>query len=115
MTVEYSQQGSGPLVGTKEGPVVAAGMGNLSVTNSSVLISTMTLGPNSAAAPNAEALLFVKNWKTSSGNVYFFPFGGTAVDTAGLQMGPGEGYGIVCNPTLATIISDGTATVQFQW
>lgn len=104
------------LVITPTGPLPVSGYGQLAVTNTSALLSTVTKGTKSTDLPSTPGLVFVANLGTSASVVYVNPLGTPALTTTGVPIAPGSAYGFnLQNPSLASIIADSTATVSLQW
>jgi hypothetical protein len=97
---------------TADPPV--AGFGVVAATNASALLSTLTLGPNSAVWPTTPGILYVINSGASAGIVHVCPLAGTCV-AAGLPIAPGGYYKFNKPSTSMTIIADSTASVSAQW
>jgi hypothetical protein len=91
------------------------GFGALSLSASSTLASTLTLGPNSAIWPTTPFQIFVINSSSSAGIIYVAPLGGVANTTSCIQIAPGGAYGFFRPSTNMTLIAASTATVNFQW
>jgi hypothetical protein len=90
------------------------GFGSLSATNSSVALSTLTTGPNSAGWPTSPGMVFVSNSSASAGLIYVCPLAGSC-NTTGIQIAPGGAYGFYQPSTSMTVIAASTATVGAQW
>lgn len=94
---------------------VVKGFGTLSATAASTLLSTLTVGPNSAAWPTAPAQMYVINSSASAGIVYFCPLGGTCSASVGIPIAAGSAYGVYAGSTAMTVFAVSTATVVAQW
>lgn len=92
------------------------GYGTLAATASSVLISTMTKGPNSVTwATIPPGMVYVLNDTASAGNLYVCPLGGTCSATVGLELTPGRSWGFNRPSATMTVFAATTATVQLTW
>src|SRR4051812_35291166 len=91
------------------------GFGTIAATTASVLVSTMTLGPQSNAWPNAPQTVYVMNAAASAGLLYVCPLGGTCSATTGIPIGPGASYGFAKPASTMTLIAASTATVWVQF
>ncbi len=97
-------------------PPRISGYGTLSVSNSSVLLSTLTVGPNSRVWPsNQLPMVFVSNSTESAGIAYVCPLGGTCSSTVGIPIVAGGAYGFSGASTSMTVIAASSATVVAQW
>lgn len=97
-------------------PPRISGYGTLSVSNSSVLLSTMTVGPNSKVwPPNQIPMIFVSNASDSAGIAYVCPLGGTCSSTVGIPIPTGGAYGFAGASSSMTVIAASSATVIAQW
>lgn len=96
-------------------PWYITGFGTLSVSNSSVLLSTMTAGPNSGVWPIAPQMMYVTNSPGSSGTLYVCPLGGTCSASVGIPLAVGSSYGFFQPKTNMTVIAATTATAVPQW
>jgi hypothetical protein len=102
-----------PLAATAQ---YVTGFGTLAATNASASISTMTLGPNSAAWPPPQPTnVYVSNATTSAGLLYVCPLGGTCTVANGIPIAPGASYGFARPAGAMTVIAATTATVWTQW
>jgi hypothetical protein len=95
------------------GPAAVQGFGSLAVTNSSVLISTLTLGPNSGAWPPS-TVTYLTNDGASAGYLYICPLGGSC-GTTGVKLAIGQPYGFRNLSPNATAYAASTATLDAQW
>lgn len=96
-------------------PPQISGYGTLAVTNSSVLASTMTTGPNSPAWPSQPGQVFVVNSAGSTGTVFVCPLGGTCSASVGVPVAVGASYGFYKPLGTMTLFSTASATVILQW
>ena len=96
-------------------PPQISGYGTLAVTNSSVLASTMTVGPNSPAWPAQPGQVFAVNSAGSTGTAFVCPLGGTCSASNGIPVGVGASYGFFKPSANMTLFSTAGATVVFQW
>lgn len=106
----------GAFAQTATVPVKVAGFGTLSVAGASVLVNTLTAGPNSPAFPGSQLnMTYVMNSPASANTLFVCPLGGTCATTTGIPVAVGAAFG--CNQCLVTmtVISAGTATAVVQW
>jgi len=104
-----------PAVGQTVPPAIQ-GYGTLAVTNSSALVSTLTVGPNSQAwQTTTPGLVFVLNDTVSAGNIYVCPLGGACTTANGLELIPGRSWAFYRPAATMTVIATSTGTVQIQW
>ena len=96
-------------------PPAIRGFGTLSVTTASVLLSTLTLGPNSSTWPSAPRQLFIVNSPSSADIAYVCPLGGVCTSANGIPIGVGSSYGFFEPVTAMTICSATTSTILAQW
>lgn len=105
-------------VGVPSLPTIQNGYGQLSVSNSSINVSTVTTSPNSAAwAMPLFGNLVIYNMSSSAGAVYICPKGGTCSSSVGLEVKPGGSatFALGGATTSPTIIAASTATVFVGW
>lgn len=103
-------------------PVVAAdaavgitGFGKLALTNASTLLSTMTLGPNSADWPSTPGVVDIQNDAASADVIYVCPLGGTCSAANGIPILVGGSFRFTIPATVMTVIAASTATVRVQF
>lgn len=96
-------------------PAPIKGFGTLSATNASALLSTLTVGPNSAAWPTSPNQMYVINSSASGGILYVCPLGGTCSATVGIPIAAGATESFFAPSTSMTVIAASTATVVAQW
>jgi hypothetical protein len=89
------------------------GFGTLAVTATSALVSTLILGPNSAAWPAAPGMVTFINEGTTVLNLC--PLGGTCSTTTGIPMASGSSLAIFNPSTAATVVDATTGTLVAQW
>lgn len=95
-------------------PWYITGFGTLAVSNSSVLLSTMTAGPNSGVWPTAPQMMYVTN-APGGGILYVCPLGGTCSSSVGIPIAAGSSYGFFRPAATMTVISASTSTAVPQW
>ena len=100
-------------------PPATAGYGTLSVSTSSIAVSTLTAGPNSASYPTGllpSRFLSVRNSIGSAGFLYVCLYGGTCTASVGIPLAVGESKTWTLNsPTSPTVIAASTATLIAEW
>lgn len=95
------------------GPSAIQGFGTLSVGSASVLVSTLTTGPNSAAWPTKPGMVSFIN--EGSSVIYLCPLGGTCSATVGIPMAAGSTLPVFNPSTNATAFDASTGTLVAQW
>lgn len=89
------------------------GFGTLAVTTASALVSTATLGPNSAAWPATPGMVtFINEGATV---LFLCPLGGTCTTTTGIPMAVGQSLPIFNPSTSATVVDVSTGTLAVTW
>lgn len=105
-------------------PAATSGFGTVSVSTSSIALSTVTLGPSSAAFPVGglpNQQIAVSNSPASAGIAYLCPLGGTCTTANGLPLAVGERRTLYLKAaasgqlTSPTVIAVSTATVVADW
>lgn len=96
------------------------GYGTLSVTNTSVLVSSMTPSANSIAWPGpvgtVSGVTVLLNDSASANNVYVCVLGENPCTAAiGLELIPGRAWQFYRPSPTMTVISSGTATLQVTY
>ncbi len=96
------------------------GYGTLSVTNTSVLVSSMTVSANSIAWPGpvgtVSGVTVLLNDPASANNVYVCALGENPCTTSiGLELIPGRAWQFYRPSPTMTVISNGTATLQVTY
>jgi hypothetical protein len=106
----------GPLVPIGTGGPRLTGYGKLAVTNSSVLVNTLTGGAGSSGFPTTQTTVTFYSDPASTGSLYLCPFGGTSSATAGIPLSAGASWQITLdNPSLASVFSTAGATLWCWW
>lgn len=97
-------------------PPKMSGYGTLSVSTSSILLSTLTVGPNSKVfPPNTMPMTYISNSTNSAGVLYVCPLGGICTSSVGIPLVAGGAYGFYGASPDMTVIAASTATVIAQW
>jgi hypothetical protein len=97
------------------GPAAIKGFGTLTVAATSIAISGLTLGPNSAVWPATPGVIYFSNDISSGSNVlYVCPLGGTC-GTNGIKLIAGQSFGVRTPATTATTYSPLGAVLDVQW
>lgn len=112
--LRVTTSGGGSNATTTVSPAVT-GFGTLAATAASTLLSTLTIGPNSAVWPTSPGQIWVANSGLSADAVFVCPLGGTCSATVGLRIPVGGGYGFYQPATTMTVFAVSTATVTAQW
>jgi hypothetical protein len=89
------------------------GFGTLAVSSSSVLVSTLTAGPNSSAWPTAPGMVNFIN--AGSSVIYLCPLGGTCSATVGIPMPAATTLPIFNPSTSATAFDASSGTLAATW
>lgn len=106
--------GIGPcFVPTADGVVAVKGFGTLAVTGTSALVSTLTVGPGSAAWPTVPGLVRFMNTGTTT--LFLCPLGGTCSATTGIPIAAAATLAIFNPSTSTTVIDATTGTLVAQW
>ena len=91
------------------------GLGTLALSNSSVLLSTLTAFGNSSSFPTTPTVINIKV-STGGGIAYLCPYGGTATSSVGIPIDPGTTMSFnLRNPAAATLISASSSTITAWW
>lgn len=105
--------GVGPcFVPTGDRPPIS-GFGTLAVTSASALVSTLTVGPNSAVWPTSPGFMEFRN--TGASVIYLCPLGGTCSATVGIPIAAGAVVPIFHPTTTATVFDATTGTLVVNW
>jgi len=88
------------------------GFGKLAVTNSSALVSTLTIGPNSEAWPTSPGVVDIVNDHQSADVVWVCPLGGACSATNGLPVPAGTSWRFNRPATAMTVFSTAGATIR---
>jgi hypothetical protein len=116
VTQAYAACGSGHTGGqATTTPPAVTGFGTLALGNTSTALSTLSLGPNSAAWPAQPGMVYVMNSTTSAGPIYVCPLGGTCTAANGIPIAVGQWYGFYRPASGMTAIAPSTATVEVQY
>lgn len=92
-----------------------SGFGSLAATNSSALLSTLTVNAAGAAWPAVPGVVKITNASTSAGILYVCPLGGTCSSTVGIPMIAGQIKSFTHPSTSMTVIAASTATVIVEF
>ena len=104
--------GVGPCFVPTGGQSAVKGFGTLTVSSSSALVSTLTIGPNSAAWPTVPGWVNFVN--AGAAVIYVCPLGGTCATTTGIPIQVGATLPVFGPATTATVIGT-TGTLVAQW
>lgn len=104
--------GLGPCFVPTGGQAAIKGFGTLAVSSSSILVSTLTAGPNAAAWSTAQGMVYFYN--AGAAALYLCPLGGTCATTTGIPIAVGATLAVFAPATTATVIGT-TGTLVAIW